>query len=116
MASVMEMFVPQMTLVEPPPRTSASDVPGLTFEKVASEAGSESLIGMPSSPTNTRLRFAAAPAKLSECMSPLLDEILSPSDLKKSPLLSDGASVRSRRDLAGLELGSYLTGEESEST
>ncbi len=38
--STMEMFVPQITLVESPPIASASEVSGFKFEKVASEAGS----------------------------------------------------------------------------
>ena len=56
-----------MTLVEPPPRMSASDVSGARFEKVASEFGSLlSLTGMPSSPTKIRLRFAGVDANASE--------------------------------------------------
>lgn len=61
----MEILVPHITLVEAPPSTSASDVSGLTFEKVASDSGSASpLTGIPSSPTKTLLLFE--PVNVSE--------------------------------------------------
>lgn len=89
----MDTLVPQITLVEPPPSASASDVSGAAFEKVASERSSESLVGTPSSPTNILRLAEDAVGNVSECISPRRVAILSVSDLKNSPLLLDGASV-----------------------
>lgn len=114
MESVIEIFVPHITLVDAPPSTSASEVSGLTFEKVASESGWPSpLTGTPSSPTKTLLLFE--PAKVSEWIS-LLREVNLPEagpDRRNRPLLLDGASDLLCCDLEGLEVGSYLRGEDS---
>lgn len=110
----MEMLVPHITLVEDPPSTSASEVSGFTFEKVASEPGSASpLKGIPFSPTKTLRLFRAA--KFSEWISLLREVNLSDAEpvLRNIPLLLEGASDRICCDLAGLELGSYRRGDDS---
>lgn len=111
------MFVPHITLVDAPPSTSASEVSGFTFEKVASETGSVSpLTGIPSSPTKTLLLFEPVPpVNVSDWIS-LLREVTLPEvgpDRRNRPLLLDGASDLICCDLEGLELGSYLRGEDS---
>ena len=67
MVSWIEMFVPQMIRVEVPPLSSASDVLGLMFEKVAaSELPGPSLTGNPFSSTNRRRLLFGPAAKTSE--------------------------------------------------
>lgn len=90
----MEILVPQITRVDSPPNASASEVPGLTFENVASERGSpEAATGMPLSSTKIRLRRAGVDAKASECMSPRRD------DIRGTPEESVVLSERTKRPL-----------------
>lgn len=73
----MEIFVPQMILVDEPPMASASDVLGSRFEKVAGSEGAPSRTGTPFSSTNSRRRRLGVEPKTSEWMSPRL-ELLRP--------------------------------------
>jgi len=66
MESWIEIFVPQMTRVELPPRASASEVSGCIFEKVASDCGSPSFTGMPLASTNSLRRRLGVDPKASE--------------------------------------------------
>lgn len=67
----METFVPQITLLDCPPSTSASDVLGLRLEKVAA-SDPASGIGTPFSSTRSRRRRPLLGSRMSELMSCLL--------------------------------------------
>lgn len=119
----MEMLVPQMILVDEPPMTSASDVLGSRFEKVAGSEG-PSRIGTPFSSTNKRRRRPGVEPdpKMSEWMSPRL-ELLRPElpgaealdERTNRPLLLVGTlgSWAAFNVRVGLEEGAYRIGEES---
>lgn len=116
------MFVPQITRVESPPRASASEVSGFRLENVASDRGS--FVGIPFSSTKIRLLWLGVELKASEWISPRLDETggapelpQAREDLRKRPLLLLGASDRRLFALrVGLELDTYLIGEDSITT
>lgn len=70
------MLVPQIILVDEPPRASASEVLGSRFENVAaSEFGISSRTGSPFSSTNRRRRLLDEVPRVSECMSPRLEAL-----------------------------------------
>ena len=107
----MEIFVPQMILVDEPPMASASDVLGSRLEKVAGSEGAPSRTGTPFSSTNSRRRRLGVEPKTSEWMSPRL-ELLRPEvpgaddleDRTNRPLLLVGISAR-RSPLVAARVG-----------
>ena len=123
------MLVPQMILVDEPPRASASEVLGSKFENVAaSELGISSRTGKPFSSTKSRRRLLDDGPRESECMSPRLEALtveapgpVDREDRTKRPLLLLGMSDRCCagplrppfNPRVGLELEAYRIGDES---
>ena len=67
--STRETLVPQMTLDELPPRTSASEVSGFKLENVAASDGGASCTDMPFSSTKSLRRRAELDPRIPEWMS-----------------------------------------------
>lgn len=120
--SLIETFVPQMQSVELPPIACASEVVGSKFENdgASVSSGGTSLIIRPLSSIKIRL-LARGVFRLSEVTSPLRELLTAdpgPWDREertKRPLLSLGMLVWGSlaNVLPGLELASYLIGDES---
>jgi len=121
--SWIDMFVPQIILVEEPPMASASDVFGSRFEKVARSEG-PSWTGAPFSSMKRRLRrLGVEPEpKMSEWISPRLELFKAEApgadaleDRTNSPLLlvSTLGSWAPFKARVGLDEDAYRIGDES---